>query len=234
MKPTDATLDWLPFLLQTGDALFPTGAYAHSTGLEELVRLNVVSDESSLLQFLHLQILPALRNCDLPYLRFAFDAASAEEVLDLCAIDRELSSWKLPVEARSGSIQIGNQRLKALCGICDSHFVHAFAMRVANGLTPGHHLAVCALQAASGKIPLNAALASHAYQSLASACACAMKLIRIGQSGCQRVLRAAAAKIDAAVAGSLLIAREDAGWFNPILEIAAMRHEYAHERLFIS
>ena len=40
-------LPWLPFLLQTADALFPTGAYAHSLGFEEIVRLDVVRDESS-------------------------------------------------------------------------------------------------------------------------------------------------------------------------------------------
>jgi len=37
-----------------------------------------------------------------------------------------------------------------------------------------------------------------------------------------------------AVAASLGVAREDAGCFNPLLEIASMRHERAFERLFIS
>ncbi len=40
-------LPWLPFLLQTSDALFPTGAYAHSLGFEEIVRLRVVTDEAT-------------------------------------------------------------------------------------------------------------------------------------------------------------------------------------------
>src|SRR5206468_508467 len=67
-------LEWLGFLLQTSDPLFPTGAYAHSMGLEEMVRLSIVRDEATLLEFLRSQILPALAHLDLPYLRFARDA----------------------------------------------------------------------------------------------------------------------------------------------------------------
>jgi urease accessory protein UreF len=36
------------------------------------------------------------------------------------------------------------------------------------------------------------------------------------------------------VQASLEVEREEAGWFDPLLEIAAMRHEFADERLFIS
>src|SRR6202044_1705518 len=65
-------LSWLPFLLQTADALFPTGAYAHSLGFEEIVRLGVVQDEGTLRDFLLRQVAPAQERLELPYLRFAF------------------------------------------------------------------------------------------------------------------------------------------------------------------
>jgi urease accessory protein UreF len=35
---TDSYIAWLPALLQISDAAFPTGSYAHSYGLEEIVR----------------------------------------------------------------------------------------------------------------------------------------------------------------------------------------------------
>src|SRR5438067_269386 len=57
-------LAWLPFLLQTTDALFPTGAYAHSLGFEEIVRLGRVRDEESLREFLRTQLIPALRELE--------------------------------------------------------------------------------------------------------------------------------------------------------------------------
>lgn len=224
-------LDWLPFLLQTSDALFPTGAYAHSLGFEEIVRLGAVRDEASLAAFLDEQIAPALAHHELPYLRFAFAAESLDE---LCALDREISAWKLARETREASAQIGVRRLRALRKISAAKQVADFEQAITDGRASGHHLVVCALQARVENVPLRAALAAYFYQSLAAVASASLKLIRIGQDGCQRVLRAACANAPAAIEKSLAIARADAGWFNPLLEIASMRHERADERLFIS
>ena len=79
------------------------------------------------------------------------------------------------------------------------------------------------------------AKSAYLYQSLAGYCGAALKLIRIGQEGCQRVLTAALAQTDAIVDSAMQADPATAvGWFNPLLEIAAMRHERAFERLFIS
>jgi urease accessory protein len=224
-------LDWLPFLLQTADALFPTGAYAHSLGFEESVRLGQVRDEGSLLEFLQRQTMPAQMRQELPYLRFAFGAQTIDE---LCQIDAEISAWKLAREARDASAQLGGRRLKALRNISSFPVLAEFEDAIQKRRALGHHLVVCGLQARVENIPLAAALTVYFYQSLAAICAAAMKLIRIGQEGCQRVLRAASAEAKNVAAASLNVAREDAGCFNPLLEIASMRHERADERLFIS
>src|SRR5678815_2422290 len=108
---------WLPFLLQTADALFPTGAYAHSLGFEECVRLNIVRDEQSLRDFLVEQIVPAQRQQELPYLRFAFEA---QDLGDICGLDREIDAWKLARQTREASIEPGLRRLKALRIISDT------------------------------------------------------------------------------------------------------------------
>ncbi len=223
---TITEVDWLPFLLQTSDALFPTGAYAHSLGFEESVRLGVVRDEATLLRFLLDQIVPTQREQELPYLRFAFDAAISGNLAELRQIDDEISAWKLAPETREASMQLGTRRLKALRTISDAPLLEAFA--------GGHHLSVCGLQAAVEGVPLRAALAAYFYQSLAAVCGGAMKLIRIGQDGCQRVLREAARLADVTITASLEIERARAGWFNPVLEIASLRHARADERLFIS
>jgi urease accessory protein len=118
--------------------------------------------------------------------------------------------------------------------INDAPMLAAFEMLVDRGACAGHHLVVCGLQASAESMPLTAALTAYYYQSLAAICAAAMKLIRIGQEGCQRVLRAACTEAKVVVAASLNVGREDAGCFNPLLEIASMRHERADERLFIS
>jgi urease accessory protein len=227
-------LGWLPFLLQTADALFPTGAYAHSLGFEESVRLGVVRDEVTLRAFLLEQIVPAQREHELPYLRFACDAAHNGHLAELRRIDGEISAWKLAPETREASVQLGTRRLKALRTISEAPLLAAFETLIAQGACRGHHLVVCGLQARGEGIPLAAALTTYFYQSLAAICAAAMKLIRIGQDGVQRALRAASREADATVHASLAVPRAAAGWFNPMLEIASLRHARADERLFIS
>ena len=225
-------MNWLPILLQTSDALFPTGAYAHSLGFEEFARLAGVRDEEGLRGFVEGHLLPALRDQELPYLRLAHECP--DDLASLCEIDREISAWKLAREVRDASITIGRRRLAALRAVNDLPRYADLAAAIAHGEVQGHHLTVCAVQAASEGFPLDAALGAWLYQSVAGACSAALKLIRIGQDGCQRVLRGALAHAEATIAASLEVPRDEAGTFDPLLEIASMRHEFADERLFIS
>ncbi len=219
---------WLPFVLQTTDPLFPTGAYAHSLGLEEMANLGVVRDEAGLQKFLMSQVLPALEQLDLPYLREARAAAVAGNLDALCELAAELDAIKVSRELRAASIQLGTRRLHALRSIRRSELADKFEASGASA----HHAIVTGMQFAD--TPLNAALAAYLYQTLAGFCAAALKLIRIGQEACQRVLTASLARADEVIERSLAVSREDAGCFNPLLDIAGMRHEAAFERLFIS
>ncbi|MEK0448012.1 MAG: hypothetical protein RL088_280 [Verrucomicrobiota bacterium] len=224
-------LAWLPVLLQTNDALFPTGAYAHSLGFEEFAKLNGIRNEAALRQFVDAHLLPALEAFELPYLRFAFNAASVPELNE---IDREISASKLSRELRDASVQLGRRRLAALRAVNDSEPYRQFSDSISAGAADGNHLTVCALQARTEAFPLDAALAAYFYQTIAGICGAALKVIRIGQEGCQRVLRHALAQSGSVISGSLNVERESAGYFDPLLEIASMRHEFANERLFIS
>jgi len=225
---TGMSTDWLAFLLQTADPLFPTGAYAHSLGLEEAVRLGVVSNEKMLCRFLKQQVIPSLARFELPFVQKAHAAAQHGSTEELLALNAELSAWKLAAESREASLQIGGRRLQMLLKIAATPLLEDFA-RTCGGRA--HHAIVCGIQGVA--MPLEAALMAYLYQSLSGYCSAALKLIRIGQDGCQRVLRECLA-----FAGDLVKACSDAsespGFFNPMLEIASMRHERAFERLFIS
>ncbi len=227
-------LGWVPFLLQTADALFPTGAYAHSLGFEEAVRLGMVTDERSLGQFLGLHIMPALQDQELPYLRFALTAATAGDLEKLAMLDHRISAWKVAREVREASLQIGGRRLRALQAISTHPLLEAYAVGIEQGAALGHHLTVSAVQAHVEEVPEAATLAAYGYQSCAAICAAALKLIRIGQDGCQRALRTATLQLSRVVERSRSVTEPDAGTFSPLLDIASMRHERAHERLFIS
>ena len=232
---TDTTLHWVPLLLQTSDALFPTGSYAHSLGFEECVRLGMVRDEHSLRDFLIEHIAPMLAAFELPYLRFARCAALDGDLTLLAELDAEVGASKLAHETREASAQLGGRRLKAIRNILPAdQLITGCEQTIRDGRMAGHHVVVCGVQAACAGVPLEAALAAYFYQAVAAVGGAALKLVRIGQEGMQRSLRAANLEASVSVTHSLTIIREDAGWFDPLLEIASMRHEHAGERLFIS
>lgn len=221
---------WLPWLLQLTDSQFPSGAYAHSSGLEEMVRLGVVKTPEDLRAFLQNQVAPGLVHFELPWLNQAHAAAVAENLEMLCSLDQELEAWKLPAETRLASTRMGRRRLALLQRLSDDPFLTSFSA----AQTPGHQLTVCALELRH--LPCEAARCAWAYQTFSGYCTASLKLIRIGQEGSQGILRSVLADI----APQLGTPREPAetpqrmGWFNPLLEIAAMRHAISPERLFLS
>jgi len=72
---TTDTARWVAGLLQTTDSFYPTGAYAHSYGLEGLVQAGIVHDRASLRTFLLDSVLPPLARGDLPVAARAWAAA---------------------------------------------------------------------------------------------------------------------------------------------------------------
>ena len=231
---------WLPALLQTSDSLFPTGAYAHSGGLETLVELGVVRDAPSLSAFLRGHVVPSLARFELPYLRFAQAAAQAGNVGELSALDREYGAAKLPRETREASAHVGTQRLRTLLRImpADSSdgraVAAAFSERIERGRAAGHAAIVCGVQAVWLGVPAEAAGSAYFYGSVSGYCSAALKLIRIGQEGCQTALADALTLAAETVRASGQVPRADAGWCDPLWEIASARHERAFARLFIS
>lgn len=221
--------DWLPWLLQVNDSQFPSGAYAHSLGLEELVQRGFVKKPDDVEQFLVEQVVPSLRAFELPLLARAHAAAVAEDLAGLRRLDDEMEAWKLAAELRQASRQLGSRRLALTRKLADSGLAESYAATDA----PCHHLIVCAIE--FRPLPVAAAACAYAQQTVSGYATAAMKLVRMGQERCQlmirRVMTSLAPHLEAAVAKP---PEDRIGWFNPLIEIASMRHARAHERLFIS
>lgn len=221
-NPTDQLL----WLLQSNDTGYPSGGYAHSYGLEELVRVGVVKDPESLERFLMKQVIPALLRFELPFFKKAHKAASAEESKALHEIDIELDAWRIAPELRDASRRVGSQRLSLLCELDSSEFIADFRK-----FNPrAHHLVVTAIELRS--VTINDAARAFAFQAIVAGTAASMKLMRIGQIACQTILNRVLIALGSEVDDSLK--NEIDGFFNPLLEIASLKHATSHERLFIS
>jgi urease accessory protein len=229
---------WLAGLLQLGDTFYPTGAYAHSFGLEGLVEQGVVRDRETLRAFLLHSALPALRQAELPLVVHAWTAlggaADAVNWTKIGELSRLGSALKSAKEARLAAENIGRQRVE-LAARLRSHALAAEYLKRAEAEGWPHSPALAAaLEARVLGAPLEAAMASVYYASLAGLLAAAMKLLRLGQNGCQTLLTEMMQRAPEIVAAARTVPVDEIGWFNPWLDIAAARHEGAAARLFIS
>ena len=216
---------WL-WLMQANDSQYPSGAYAHSYGLEELVEAAVVTDAPSLERFLETQVIPALLNFDLPWFTLAHQAALEEDSARLLELDSELDAWRLPAETRDASRRIGSRRLELLRQLAPSPLVETH-----HAARPfSHHLIVTAIELAT--LPAAIAARAFAFQTISGFATASMKLMRLGQSACQTIVRRSLDRVGSELDTAL--SQPPDGWFNPLLEIASLRHARAHARLFIS
>lgn len=218
----------LAWLLQVSDSQFPSGAYAHSLGLEELTQHGWVRNAADLERFLHHQVLPGLIAFELPLLRNAHQAAAEDNHNALRQIDDELDAWKLPAEWRHASRAMGSRRLALIGQLQSEDLTRTYT---ASG-APCHHLVACALELRH--LPAEAMLTAFALQTVNGYAVSAMKLIRLGQERCQLLIRGALAELAPRLRDLASAPPTRLGWFNPLLEIASLRHARARERLFIS
>ena len=176
-----AALAWLPRLLQTTDSMFPTGAYAHSFGLEGAVQDGLVTDTASLDEFLTNQIVPAQSQLELPCTRHAFNAAHDDDLETLCELDRQYAALKGTYELREASARTGRQRLALLKKIDPSEWWEKMDAARRAGELDAHDVIVIGAQGSRADIPLEAVLTAVYYQALAALVSASLKLIRIGQ-----------------------------------------------------
>lgn len=228
------TAAWLSSLLQLNDSFYPTGSYAHSFGLEGLVQENVVRDRATLRSFVFASVLPALRQTELPLAAHAWRALAGldwKQMGEICVLSSALKTAK---EARSAAENIGRQRIELTETLHAHPLAIEFLKRAKQEAWPFSPAVAAALEGRVHGAPIEAVLTTIYYASVASLLAASMKLLRLGQNGCQTLLTEAMSQAPGVIASALTAELDDVGWFNPWLDIAAARHETADARLFIS
>jgi urease accessory protein len=231
---TSTDTAWLTGLLQAGDSFYPTGGYAHSFGLEGLVQAGAVRDRATLREYVFLSALPALQHGELPLAAHAYQALGVPDwprVGELCVLS---SALKTAREARQASHNIGRQRAELAAALHAHPLAAGFLARAAEADWPFSAAISAAMEGCVLGAPLPAVMAGIYYANIAGLLAAAMKILRLGQNGCQTLLTEALGRAPAVIAAAGEVAFDDIGWFNPWLDIAAARHETADGRLFIS
>ncbi len=233
---TSKESDWLGGLIQTTDSLFPSGGYAHSYGLEEMVALGQVLSKEDLEEFLLQQILPSLERLELPYLGFCYQAVTNRDYNELLILNEEISAWKLTRELRDAGNSQGTQLLRMILEIHQCPVCMKFKQLLHESVDPCQQITATALLRNFQEVPLRSAMIAWIYQTVSNFCSASVKLLRLGEVACQQIICNCInkEKVHAIIKGALKVKRGTAGYFNPIWDIASARHEVAFSRLFIS
>lgn len=225
---------WLPQLLQISDSMFPTGAYAHSFGMEGAVQDGLINDEVEFRAFIVEMVIPGLEKLELPAAAAAYTAAQDAGLAKLCELDQLYGAMKPSRELREATARTGHQRLLLNLELTDDPFWRELEQARLAKRMEAYEPIVLGTQGALGRMTLEDTLGLAFYQGLTPFVNAALKLVRMGQLACQKILAEALSQTSRVVNRARDIPSDKMGWLCPALDISSARHETAFSRLFIS
>jgi urease accessory protein len=218
-------------LLQVVDRSFPTGGFVHSHGLEWLVKNNPLDLE----RLIRLRLEQQLARFELIFLLAAYRGRPHPTPLPLGEgtaeqLDARIHAMLLPYEARDASMRVGRQLLHAAADLYpDTELQEATAT-----LPYAHHPVVFGLIGRVLGLDAPTAASVYAFQAVRGQISAAQRLTRLGQVEAQRLLHRLKPAIQNAADTAMERSLDEAAPFMPLLDVAAMAHERAPVRLFVS
>jgi urease accessory protein len=229
MKP-----DYFLGLLQFADGLFPSGAYAHSLGLETYVAAGAISGMEGVEAIVRAHLAGSAGPADTVAMANAIAAQQAGALAPCLLIDRHLDAFKPAAEARAASRQMGRQTLRIAADLLDQPLLSEFCAAARRDLTPGHHAVAFGMVAGACEWPPLAAALAYLHATAVAMSGAALRLLPLGQLEGQRMLHRLAPLIARLAQEAIDRPLAEMMTFAPELEIAAMRHATLEARLFRS
>lgn len=215
-------------LLQHGDTFFPSGAVSFSWGLEGAFNEGWVITRPQLAEFVEIQLRNRWASTDRAFVREAH--AGADDADAIADLDHLLEAMTLPEELRIGSRRAGGALLLAheklgTKGATD------YRRWQRNGAVPGHLAVIHGMLCAGLGLSPEETEVLSAYTYCAGVLGAAVRLGLTGHVDAQRILASAGPLIDELTSAPCPLSA-DTNSYTPLNDLAAICHEFQHERLF--
>ena len=215
-------------LLQLCSGTLPIGGFTYSQGIEWAVECGWIKDQASLTDWLTDLIDTSLAQVEVPVLVRLYRACEQGDVDSLAY----WSDWLLASrEARELRDEERNRGRALASLLVDLDIPLAAEWR---DTLAGCQSAGFALAAHAWQIPLQQTAQGFAWAWLENLALAGVKLIPLGQTAGQRILRDLSDVASQAVQRGLELPDDDMGASAPALAIASSRHETQYTRLFRS
>ena len=219
-------------LLHLCDSLFPTGAFAHSDGLEWATDARLLVEPDQLGDWMDACLEQTLALCDGRAVWLSWHAHRDRDWAHLAAINADVQALKPSAVARQASRAMGARLVKTWTLLyqpddlqhllCELDIDRIITLPGAFGVV-----------AASAGIARRTAVEGFVYTRLTACASAAMRLMPIGQHEAHRVLASRLQRAERVV-DAIESAPDPPSSFAPLLDIASMSHQYVHSRLFRS
>ncbi|WP_438432059.1 urease accessory protein UreF [Gorillibacterium sp. sgz500922] len=234
--------------LQLLDSALPVGGFSHSFGLEAQVQSGRIRTIEELEEYLQTLLVHGWAAADALVIKAAYEAqnsgdlrsvpsgeAAAESSLErLWRADRLLYVQRAAEESREALRKMGSRLLRLGERLYPEIAWEPLAAAIREKRCIGTYPAVHGWFACSLGVGLDEAACGYLYASAAQAVGSALRLMPIGQTQAQLVLKALMARLEPswfAVCGRDPL---DLGASVPAADIGAMQHASLHSRLFMS
>jgi urease accessory protein len=221
-------------LLQIGDSNFPSGTFSHSFGLETYIQEETVYSKETFFEWIRIYLEKQMAYTDGLACRLTYDALTENEIEKLWVLDQKLYVQNIPKEAREANRRIGERLIRMGIDLYSIPLLEAYLKNIRTKKAYGHPGVVFAIICHSLGIEQRQGILTFLYSSIVTLIQNGVRGIPLGQTAGQRILLELHPYLLKTIEKIESMDPDDFGAVAPGIEIAQMRHERLHTRLFMS
>ena len=217
-------------LLQLASPALPVGAYSYSQGLEAAIEGRIVVDAATAERWIGDLLDEVLPQGELAVLARLLRAIPD----DPAAFAHWHAWWRAARETRELRAESEQMGAAMLAWMRETGTLHEYLCDWPARNAPLTWTGAYALACHADGVAAADAITAYVFAWLENQALAALKLVPLGQAAAQRIIRALAARIPAAIERALAVQDDDVASFAPGLALASAQHETQYSRLFRS